>query len=288
MPEKSTRLIKGITGNGTGSIIINPTPLKRLHALQLGLTYSGGTNTLAALMTAMTEIRCKVGTVARWKLSGTKLRDFVLLRGTTYDFNGLPNTGCQVTIPFAPEWFIANVKDALAWDPTMLGGPISIEIDSTANLTVVAREIVSDDVQAYAKAYQGIITLEVLKVGASGTSFYVQNPPFEARGRLVSAHIYPDSGGSNEITPVSLYLGPDDVFAHEELTSAENDEALERFGLTPAASGRTANIYDLVAVKDDGLSSAWDLGGYGRAKLKISAASAMSQTCDIVVCRLER
>jgi hypothetical protein len=117
MAEIYTRLIKAIAGNGTANPIITPTAGKRLHGMQLQLTYAGGTNTLAALMTALTEIRFKVGTVVRSRLNGTKLRDYMLLHGTTYDFNGLPNAGAQVSLPFAPEWFLDNVADALAWNP---------------------------------------------------------------------------------------------------------------------------------------------------------------------------
>jgi hypothetical protein len=283
MAEIFTRQIKAIAGNGTTNPIITPTRGKRLHSVQMQLTYSGGTNTLAALMTALTEIRVKVGTVAKWRLTGTQLRDFMLLHGTTFDFNGLPNTGAQVTIPLAPEWFLANVADALAWNPALLGGDISIELDSTASLTVVAYERVADDLDA---ASAGIITLEVIKPVAGSTAFFVEDG-FDPRGRLIAAQIYPDSGGSNEITPASLIVGPNDIFAHEALTSAQNDEALERYGLTPAASGRTANIYDMVFVKDDMLSRAINLAAYGEAKFKIEAGSAMSGTCSILLSRLE-
>ena len=239
--------------------------------------------TLAALMTALTAIRVKVGTVIKWNLTGTQLRDFLLLFGTTYDFNGTPNTGCQVTIPLSPEWFLANVADALAWNPKVLGGDITLEIASTATLTAVAYEIISDDIDAPSA---GIITLEVITPVAGGTAFYTGDE-LELRGRLLLASIYPDSGASNEITPAGLYLGKDGVAAHEELSSAQNDEALERKGLTPAASGRTANIYDIVGVKDDMLSRAWDLAGWGKARIKVSAGGAMSGTCSILLARLE-
>lgn len=283
MAEVKTRLIKGVTGNGTSSLIITPTPGKRLHSLQAQLTYAGGTNTLAALMTALTEIRAKVGTVSKWKLNGTQLRDWLLLHGTTYDFNGLPNTGAQVTFPFAPEWFIENVADSLAWNPALLGGPISLEIDSTANLTAVVHETVSDDLDAPSS---GILTLEVIKPVAGSTAFYTDKE-FEPRGRLISASVYPDTGASNEITPCSLIVGPNDEFIHEALTSAQNDEQLERKSLTPAASGRTANIYDIVLVKGDQLNRAVNLAAYGKAKLKIEAAAAMSGVCNVLLNRLE-
>lgn len=283
MSETYTRRIKAIAGDASGSVKVSVTPGKRVHNVQLQLTYAGGTNTLAALMTALTEIRVKVGTVVKWRLTGTQLRDFCLLRGTTYDFNGLPNTGAQVTIPMAPEWFIDNVADSLAWNPAILGGNITIEIDSTATLSVVAFEKISDDLDAPSS---GILTMEVIRPSAGSTAFFVK-PEFEPRGRLVSASIYPDTTNGNEITPASLMVGADDAFAHEALTSAQNDEALERFGLTPAASGRTANIYDIVFVKGDQLSRSLDLERSKTARFKVEAAAAMAGVCPIVLCRIE-
>lgn len=284
--EIYSRKIKSITGNGSGKIKITPTPGKRLYAVQFGYKYAGGTNTLAGAMTTLTELRVKVGSKVRWRLTGTQLRDFCLLRGTTFDFNGTPNdnNGCQVTVPLAPEWFLPNVQDALAWNPALLGGDITIEIDSTATVTITnAFERVNDDLTAPSA---GILTLEVITPVAGGTAFYVEKE-IDITGSLVSASIYPDSGGSNEITPASLLVGPDDVFAHETLTSAENDEQLERASLTPAASGRTANVYDIVFVKDDGLGRALDLSAWGSAKLKVEAGSAMSGTASITLARIE-
>lgn len=281
--EIHTRRIKGVAGNGTTNPIITPTPGKRLHGVQMELSYAGGVNTLVALMNALTEVRVKTGTNVRWRLNGTKLRDFMLLRGTTYDFNGVPNTGAQVTLPLAPEWFIDNVADALAWNPALLGGDISVELDSTAALNVIAYERTSDDLNAPSA---GIITLDTIRPVAGGTAFFVEKE-IEAKGRLIQCSIYPDSGNSREITPASLFVGPNDVLAYEGLTSAQNDEALERFGLTPAVAGRTANIYDMVFVKGDALSRGIDLGFWRTAKIKVEAALAMTGTCDIVLARLE-
>lgn len=283
MAEIYTRKIKTITGNGSTKIKITPTPGKRLFSLQFNMTYAGGTNTLAALMTALTEIRVKVGTVVKWRLNGTKLRDWCLLRGTTFDFNGLPNTGAQVTLPLAPEWFLANVQDSLAWNPAILGGAITVEIDSTATLTITnCYERVADNLDAPSS---GIISLEVISPVAGGTYFFVEKE-IDPVGKLMLVSIYPDQTNSNEITPASLYVGEDDVFAHETLSSAENDEQLERFSLTPSATGRTANVYDMCFVKDDALSRAIDLGLWGVAKIKVEAAAAMAGTCDILLSRL--
>jgi hypothetical protein len=283
MAEIYSRRIKAVTGDGTGSLKITPTPGKRVFSIQTTLIYAGGTNTLAALMTALTEIRARVGTDVKWRLNGTQLRDYMLLHGTTYDFNGTPNTtGAQVTFPFAPEWFLENVQDSLAWNPALLGGDITLEIDSTASLTCVAVEQIADDLNAPSS---GIITLEMIKPVAGGTAFFVEKE-IDANGRLILASIYPDSGGSNEITPASMFVGSNDTYAHEALSSAQNDEQLERKSLTPAASGRTANIYDIAFVKGDQLNRGIDMGAWGNAKLKVEAASAMSGTCSILLARL--
>lgn len=282
--EVYTRKIKAIAGNASTKIKITPTPGKRLFSVQCELTYAGGTNTLAALMTALTEIRVKVGTVVKWRCNGTKLRDFCLLHGLTYDFNGLPNTGAQVTIPLAPEWFLPDIQDMLAWNPARLGGDITIEIDSTATLTVTeAFETVNDDLSAQSL---GILTLEVINPVAAGTAFYVEKE-IDPVGQLYLASFYPDSGGSQEVTPVSMYVGSNDAFAFERLTSAQNDERLERFGKTPAATGRTANVFDMLFAKDSGLGRSIDLAAWGVAKFRPEAAVAMTGTMDILLVRIQ-
>jgi hypothetical protein len=284
MSEIYTRRIKAIAGNGTTSVKITPSPGKRLHAMQVQMTYAGGTNTLAALMTALTEIRLKVGTKVRTRLAGTALRDFMLLHGTTYDFNGVPNTGAQVTMPFAFEWFLDNVADALAWNPALLGGDITVEIDCSAALTVDVLERISDDLNAPSA---GIITLETIKPVAGGLAFFVDKE-IELTGRLLSASIYASTGAATtEISAASLFIGKDDAYAHEALTAVQNDEQLERASLTPAASGRNAYVYDMVFVKADMLSRGIDLAAHGAAKLKVECGGSMSGTCDIVLARLE-
>jgi len=166
----------------------------------------------------------------------------------------------------------------------LLGGPITVELDSTASLTVIARESVSDDLNAPSA---GVITLQVIRPPAGSTEFSVLEPVLSAHGKLMQASIYPDTTNANEITPASLQLGAAKVFAHEALTSAENDEQLERMSLTPAASGRSTNIYDIVSVKGDDLSRAWDLDAWGAAIIKVGAGAAMAGVVPIVLARLE-
>lgn len=272
-------------GSGTTSLTIIPTALQRLHSLTISLTYSGGTNTLAALAAVLTGIRVLAGSRKLWNLKGAKLRDWLLLHGTTYDWNGLPNAAAIVTLPFAPEWFTDIIADGLALNPALLGAPIRVEIDGSTALTVNnAFEETSDDLNA--DSY-GVLTLETISPVAGSTAFAVKQPEIELRGRLLSVSVYPDSTNSNEITPCSLQAFPGELFIHQQLSSAENDERLERYSLTPAASGRTANIYDIVLVKSDMLSQGLDLPGAGKCYVKVEAAATMAGTCDIVLCRLE-
>lgn len=284
MPERFTRRVRTIESNGSLTPIVRPTPGMRLHNLQIGVTYSGGTNTVAACMTALTDITLKAGSRVITSITGTRLRDWFLLRGTTFDFSGLPNTKTIITMPICPEWFIAPVADSLAWNPARLGGDITVELTSTASITVDAIETVDSIMNAPSS---GIITLETILPAAGSTAFYVNPPVIDPRGRLLSAHIYPDTTNSREITPFSLYLGKNNEVAYDQVTSAENDEQLERYGLTPAASGRTANIYDYVAVKDDMTNRAHNLEAWGSAKMKIEAGDVMGGNVPIVLSRLE-
>lgn len=308
MSEIYTRQIKAITGNGTPQVKITPSPGKRLHGLLLNLAWASGVSTsgdtIAEQLDAIRSLRVLVGSTVRRRIetttinsvvhsAGDLLRDYMILNGTTHDFevyvvNG-GNYGAQIYIPFAEDWFVANVADALAWNPALLGGPITVEIDFAAlnssyypTLTVFER--VSDDLDAPSA---GIITWDYLTPQASGTSFFVEKEQLKPKGRLVQLSIYPDTTSANEISAATLYVGGDDRLAWEGLTSAQNDDLLGRSGLTPAASGRSSNIYDMVFVRGDALSHALDLDRWGACKLKIEAASAMAGTCSLFVARLE-
>ncbi len=284
--------VKQVIGNGTASHKIQFTPNKRVFGVQAELVFPSGTSydTMAECMTHITAIRPVVGSKNIWgdKITGTIYRDFNLLRGTAYDFN--INTGTntvQLTIMFAPDWFFETVQDLLALNPKRLGAPITLEIDFTAGIAVTGTywEFTDDNLDALSAGY---LTLEVIKPKAAGTEFVVGQPELRAEGGLISASIYPDSGASNEITPVSFQVGANKAYIHENVSSVQNDEELERRGLTPAASGRTANIYDYVPVKGDYLDRAVDLGGYVQSWLTIGAASAMSGTCNILLARLTK
>ena len=292
MPTVYRNRVKQVVGNGTANHKIAFTPDKRVFGCQVDLVFPSGTSydTMAECMTNILAIRPLVGSKNIWgdKLTGTLYRDANLLHGTTYDFN--INTGTntvQLTLMFAPEWFIETVQDLLALNPKLLGAPISLELDFTSGIAVTSTvwEFISDDLDAPSV---GFLAFEVIKPKAAGTEFVVAQPEFKSIGALLAASIYADSGASNEITPVSFQVGTNKRFAHENVSSAQNDEELERKGLTPAASGRTANIYDFVPVKGDSINRAIDLAAAGQSFFTIGAASAMSGTSTIVLARLIR
>jgi hypothetical protein len=299
MTEIYARKIKGITGNGTTTVKIYPDPNSRLHKVNLNIYYAAGTNTLAGMGIAISEIRVLVGTAVRRRLrppnaslgAGTVLRDYMLLNGTTYDWQGLPNTattayvagGVSLTIPFNEDWFLASVGDSLAWNPAILGAAISIEIDCANAITVDATQFVSSDLNAPSS---GIITWEMIAPVVGGQSTFIQKE-ITPRGRLVQATIYPDTTNSNAITPASLMVGSNESFAWENICKNELLSILADAGMTPTASGRTANLYDMVFVRGDALSHAIDLAAWQTIKMQLQAAAAMAGTCSILLARLE-
>lgn len=299
-----TREIKAITGNGTNQVKITPSPGKRLHGLQITLTWAAGVSTsgdtLAEQLDAINAIRVLVGSKVVRRLesitinsvvhsAGDLLRDYCLLNGTAHDFDSPSTYVAIIYIPFAEDWFVANVADSLAWNPALLGGPITVEMDFGAlntsyYPTLVVKERISDDLDAPSA---GIISWNWITPGAGGTSFFVEGNVLKPEGKLIQLSIYPDTINAREITPVTLYGGPDDLTVWDNVSSAENDDLLGRAGLTPAASGRSANVYDLVAVRGDALSHAFPMSAWKQSKLKVGAASAMAGTCGILVARLE-
>ena len=290
------RRIKGITGNGTGSVKIVPSPGKRLHGLGLNLSWASGVSTagdtLLEQIAAITEIRVLIGTTVRRRISGPQLRDYMLLNGATYDFDAVSTYVAQMYLPFAEDWFTASVADSLAWNPALLGGPISVELDIAALNTsyfptISAYERISDDLNAPSS---GIITWEVLSPVAGGDAFYVESNVLKPNGALIQATIYPSSGAATTaISEATLWIGGNDYPAHEGLVVAENDDLIGRAGLTPRNTSRIsyAYLYDLVFVRGDALAHAIDLGAAKSCKLQIKSTSA-SGTCKIVVARLER
>src|SRR6266404_472998 len=259
MPDKDRIALREIsTVAASSTTLINIPVGPRYHFIGIALGYAAGTNTIAAAATNIAEIRIKKDTKIQRIISGTQLRDANILNGTAYDCTGLPNTSPGVIFPifFAEPWRLDEIdQDALAWI-TNGWNKFQIEVDlgaaSTPTLTVFA---VTDNVVNQSNKVPGIVKWFRPKINSAGTSFDYSG--LDPRDWLQQISFYPDSGGSNAATQVTFRKNG--AIKHE-LTNAQNSALLNQFGLTPTASGRTANIYDLVLDHDGLLASAVNMG----------------------------
>ena len=254
----------------------------RYHYVVLQHGFASGTNTLAGAQANITDIRVRVNGRTQRQHSGTQLLDLNLLNGSTYIGEGVPNTAPGTSFPifFAEPWRKdARDQDALAW-PTAGWESFQIEVDlSTASTPTLVAHAVVDDFTP--KDVAGIVKVIRQSVPAAGTSFDVSN--LDRRDWYQQITIYPDSGGSNAITKATLRK--DGIILHE-MTGAANKALLLHHGMAPAASGRTANLYDIVFDHDDLLGSAVPADGSRDMTLTIEAGSAMSGTTTMLIQRL--
>lgn len=254
----------------------------RVHSITLQHGYAAGTNTIAAACTNITEIRVKVNGRVQRTYSATQLRDLNILNGTAYDCTGLPNTAPGVSIPIfmgEPWRKDAADQDALAWATNGWNSlQIEVDIGAASTPTLVATAVV-DSIQA--DKQQGIVKVIRQSIGAAGTSFDLTT--LDRKDWYQQISLYPDSGGSNACTKVTLRTRG--TILHE-LSNTANTALLTNSGMTPAASGRTASIYDLVLDHDDLLGSSVPMDGAPDLALTIEAASAMSGTITALIQRL--
>jgi hypothetical protein len=266
---------------------------RRYHYIQLQHGYAAGTNTITATASNILEIRIKVNGRVQRTVSGTQLRDLNILQGlsmgsyvnsvsSNYDFVGLPNTAPGVSIPlfFAEPWLFDEAsQDALAWATNSWSSfQIEVDLGAASTPTLQAWAIV-DDLQPQTPG--GIVKWIRQSFPASGTQFDIST--IDRRDYLREVNIYPDSGGSNQ--PSQVTLRKDGVVLHELVYTA-NLALLTHYCMSPLATGRTANIYDLVLDHDGLLASAINMLGTRDITLTINSASAMSGTTVAIVQRL--
>lgn len=254
----------------------------RYHTIIIQHGFTGGTNTVAGACSNIAEIRVKVNGRVQRVYSGTQLRDLNLLNGTAFDGTGVPNTapGVGLSIFFAEPWRRDEAdQDALAW-PTNGWRSFQIEVDlGAASTPLLAAWAVTDTFQTD-KEVQIVKHLRY-SIAAAGTSFDWNIP--DRRDWLQQISFYPDSGASQAATQVTWRVNGD---IKRELTSSANTALLTNFEMTPAASGRTASIYDLVVDHDDLIGSAYPLANTRDVTFQIAAGSAMSGTIVAMVQRL--
>jgi len=259
---------------------------QRFHYIVLQHGYASGTNTIAAAATNISEIRVLVNSRVQRVVSGTQLRDMNLLNGTQYDSvtGEVPNTspGVSFGIFLAEPWRNSPAdQDALAWATAgWQTFQIQVDLGAASTPTLVAYAVVDDFVPA-AGSTPGIVKWIRSSITASGTSMDI--PTLDRRDWLQQISLYEDSGGSNAATSVTFKRNS--VTLHE-LSAASNKALLTQYGMTPAASGRTAGIYDMVLDHDGLLGSAVPLDGARDTLLTIAAGGAMSGTIVAIIQRL--
>lgn len=262
--------LRDMTGGGTTKQTIICPLGYRYHNIKIQEYYAGGTNTIAGACTNITEIRVKVNNRVQRKFSGTQLRDLNLLNGTQYDAvaGEVPNTapGVTSTLYLAEPWRKdLKTQDSLAW-PTTGWGSLTVEVDATNACTLTCWATVD---LALPKDPQMITKIMPAVINAGTKVDYTLQ---DQSGWLTQISLYPDSGGSNVQTVVTLRKGNVPLF--DAITAAANKGELTQNDMFPVASGRTAGIFDLVLDSDDTLDSALLLTEARDATMTFEQASA--------------
>jgi len=248
----------------------------RYHQIVLQQGYSGGTNTIAAAATNISEIRVKVNGRVQRTMSGTQLRALNMLNGAGYDaFTGeVPNTAPGVCLPifFAEPWRQDVVDmDRLAWQT---GGwssfQVEIDLGAATSPTMAAYAVVDDYFDAK-NPNAAIVKWIRQSVGAAGTQQDISS--LDRKDYLQQVTVY-DASGGGVISKITLRV--DGNILHEMSTSA-NAALLFQNGMTPVA-----NRYDLVLDHDGLLSSAVNLNGVKDLTLTVDSTSMSGSLVAIV------
>jgi len=282
MPIKSDVQLRNVANVAASKTVIIDIPCgPRYHYIVLEHGYASGTNTIAGALANITEIRIKRNGVVYRTFSGVQLRDYNIRNGTAYDCLGLPNTAPGISIPiyFAEPWMADEAdQDAGAWVTNGWSSFVmEVDLGAASTPTLVASARIDGSTVGQ---LNGITEVLRGQIGAAGTSFDIST--LDRRGFLRSIQIYPDSGATNKPSKVT-FRANGAVIA--ELTYSANLAKLTNLGLTPAASGRTASIYDLVFDSDGLLASAFPMDGLKDVTLTIESASAMSGTTTYLLSR---
>lgn len=284
MAEKYPIKLRNVSNVAASKTAIIDVPVgPRYHTIILEHGYASGTNTVAAAMANITEIRVLVNDRVQRVFSGVQLRDLNILNGVAFDCQGVPNTAPGVSLPifFAEPWRKDSAsQDALAWvTRDFKSFRIEVDLAAASTPTLVASAVI-DQFQPAAGVTPLYVTMRRQQVAAAGTSFDITT--IDKKNLLQQISLYPDSGGSNAATIVTVRRDGQIV---RELTKSANFAMLTNNDMTPTASGRTSNLFDLVFDHDDLLNSSLLLNGAKEFTLTVEAASAMSGTVTFIVQR---
>ena len=274
----------------TKTVLIDLPCGPRYHAVFMEHGH-GGTDSLAAAVSNILEIRVKINGRVQRTMSGPQLRDINLLNGTSFDCQGTAGSAPGTSFPifFAEPWRKSPAdQDALAW-PSAGFSSFQIEVDlgGAASPTVVASAAV-DDMQV--NKLTGIVKWLRQSFASSGTSFDIST--IDRRDWLQQISLYPAGYAVAPATPAAgvlaskVTLRKDGLILHE-LSKSANFALVTNYGMSPTASGRGAGIYDLVLDHDDLLGSAVQMDSARDIVLSIDSAtgSPMSGTLTAIVQR---
>jgi len=291
---KSRLQLRNVVNVAASKTVLIDCPIgPRYHAIQIQHGYAGGANTIAGAMANVLAIRIKVngkvqraygsGVSSGSNQGGVELRDDNLLNGTAYDCTGLPNTAPGVTIPifFAEPWRHDEVdQDSLAW-PSSAWASFQIEIDLGAGTTPTLTAFAIVDSLAAPSGGPQIKKVIRQQFPAAGTQFDIAQ--IDRKDWLENISLYPDSGSSQQTSEVDLRFNSQIL---DELTTPVRQALQIQFNMTPTASGRTANMTDIVLDHDSLLGSAVNLNGASDFTMTVKAANAMSGTIIALVSRI--
>jgi len=297
---KSKIQLRNVSNVAASKTVLIDLPIgPRYQHIQLQHGYSAGTNTIAGAMANILAIRIKVngkqqrvfgsGVATGSNQGGIELRDFNTLNqpagSTAFDCTGLPNTAPGVTIPiyFAEPWRDTPAdREALAW-PTSAWTSFQIEIDLGAAATPTLTAFAIIDASPAPSAAPFIAKVFRQQFNASGTAFDIAT--LDRRDYLTQISLYPDSGSSQQTTEVDLRFNSQIL---DELTTPVRTAMLINRDMSPTATGRTANMTDVVIEHDESLisnllSGALNLNGSSDLALTVKAAGPMSGTIIALV-----
>ena len=285
MPQKrKIRLnnISAVPAIAVAGVALIDVPLSfgRCHEIHIGYGHAAGTNTVAAALAFVEEIRVIVnGTVLR-TMSGAQLRDQNVQNGSAYDFTGLPNTTVGVDMPifFAEPWRKDVVdQDSLAWSSKPMNS-FKIEVQLAANAggapTLNAFAVVDDVVLE--KPAREILYCKWARQTFNGGSTEVDITNIDRRGFIQQVTLYPSAA----LTEVIVKK---DALIISELKRTQNDAIMLHHGmLTVGATGRVANVWDVVFDHDDLLGSSLDMRGSRDFVLTLKSGSTLGSTTGII------
>lgn len=289
MPQKrKIRLnnISAVPAAAAAGVALIDIPLSfgRCHEIHLGYGHASGTNTVAAALAFVEEIRVIVnGTVVR-TMSGAQLRDQNVQNGSAYDMTGLPNTTVGVDLPifFAEPWRKdVRDQDALAWSSKPMNSfKIEVQLAANANAPTLNAYAVVDDV-ILDKPANEILFCKWIRQTFNGGSTEVDVTNIDRRGFIQQVTLYPSAA----LTEVVVKK---DALIISELKRTQNDSILLHHGmLTVGATGRVSNVWDVVFDHDDLLGSSLDMTGSRDFVLTLKSGSTLGSTTGIVQ-RLEK